>query len=158
MISMATKRLQGGSWLAIAGTLGRCRRRLSQGLGQGTANLDGTYAYNRSPTGARPGSRPSRTWPGSTWAFLHRQFANASKINRIIVGKDNVIMDMRGGSYTATSSAQTSLLMGVKAATSPGSRSRTARSTPTRAFSARRQNSSGAVTVSAAASGTGSAR
>ncbi len=81
-----------------------------------TVNADGTYSYNKttnwSPAGVPAAADIARFNKGSAYTV---SFTGAPKVSRIIVGKDNLIMDFKGGSLTATATAQASLTMGVKA-------------------------------------------
>ena len=152
MISTATKRSgRAVLGLAIAGTLAALpAAAVTKDWVKGSANLDGTYAYNRvtnwSPSGLPALADVARFNLGTSYTV---SFANVSKINRIIVGNDNVILDMRGGTYTATSSAQTSLLMGVKAADAARLQIKNGTLNTYQTILGSAANSSGAVTVSA---------
>jgi T5SS/PEP-CTERM-associated repeat protein len=103
--------------LAIASTLGALPAvAATKDWTKATPSADGTYAYNKatnwSPSGTPGAADVARFNKGAAYTVT---FTGAPKVSRVIIGNDNLIMDLRGGSYTATSVVQASLLMGVKA-------------------------------------------
>ncbi len=103
--------------LAIASTLGVLpAAAATKDWTKTTPNADNTYAYSKvsnwSPTGSPGAADVARFNRGTSYTVT---FTGAAKINRVMVGNDNLIMDLRGNSYTATSTVQPSLSLGNKA-------------------------------------------